>query len=169
MFKTLSRVTERSCYKGNIIHPLQGISKRLFPGCENMWWNNCVFLPALDKQIAIFSTYFTQPGKSLLEILCSYKCLSPIEVYELAEQSNPYQRTNIGVILTDTYTCPWDSLAGTWGSSSGRSRPCPGCTSTDLWRRKPATSPPAAGGRWVQTYMISITISQNLQGDQSCW
>ena len=26
---------------------LQGTSKRLFPGCENMWWKNCGFLPAL--------------------------------------------------------------------------------------------------------------------------
>ena len=49
---------------------LQGISKRLFPGFENMWWKNCVFLPAEGKQNATFSPDFSQPGKSLIEIPC---------------------------------------------------------------------------------------------------
>ena len=41
---------------------LQGTSKRPFPGCENMWWKNCVCLPAVGKQNATFSPDFTQPG-----------------------------------------------------------------------------------------------------------
>ena len=52
------------------ISNLQRISKRLFPDCENMWWENCVFLPAEGKQNATFSPDFTQRGKSLLEIPC---------------------------------------------------------------------------------------------------
>ena len=44
---------------------VQGASKRLFPGCENMWWKNCVFLPAAGKQNATVLPDFTQPGKSL--------------------------------------------------------------------------------------------------------
>ena len=50
---------------------LQGISKRLFPGCEKVWWKNCVCLPEVGKQNATFSPDFTQPGKSLLEIPCN--------------------------------------------------------------------------------------------------
>ena len=46
--------------------------RRLFPGCENKWWNNCVFLPTESKQNATFSPGFTQPGKSLLEIPCKF-------------------------------------------------------------------------------------------------
>ena len=37
-----------------------------------MWWDNCLFLPAEGKN-ASFSPDFTQPGKSLLEIPCTYK------------------------------------------------------------------------------------------------
>ena len=50
---------------------IQGTSKRLFPGCENMWWKNCVCLPEVGKQNATFSPDFTQPGKSLLEVPCT--------------------------------------------------------------------------------------------------
>ena len=50
---------------------LLGISKRVFPGCENIWYNTSVFLPAEGKQNATFSPNFTQPGKSLLEIPCT--------------------------------------------------------------------------------------------------
>ena len=32
--------------------------KGLFPGCENMWWTNCFFLPAEGKQNATFSPDF---------------------------------------------------------------------------------------------------------------
>ena len=55
-----------------IVNPeqIQGTSKRLFPGCENMWWKNCFCLPEVGKQNATFSTDFTQPGKSLLEVPC---------------------------------------------------------------------------------------------------
>ena len=31
---------------------IQGSSKRLFPGCENMWSDNCVLLPAEGKHYA---------------------------------------------------------------------------------------------------------------------
>ena len=44
---------------------VQGTSKRLFPGCENVGWKNCVLLPAVGKQNATFSPNFTKPGKSL--------------------------------------------------------------------------------------------------------
>ena len=54
---------------------LQGISIRLFPGCENMWWKNCAFLPAEGKQNATFSPNFTQPARSLLEIPCNVPSL----------------------------------------------------------------------------------------------
>ena len=54
----------------NPVWHIQGISKRLFPGCENMLWKNCVFLPAEGKQNATFSPDFTQPRKRLLEIPC---------------------------------------------------------------------------------------------------
>ena len=50
---------------------IQGISIRLFPGCENMWWKHSVFLPAEGKQNATFSPDFIQSGKSLLEIPCT--------------------------------------------------------------------------------------------------
>ena len=50
---------------------LQGMSERLFPIWENMWWKNCVFLPAEGKQNATFLSDFAQPGKSLLEIPCT--------------------------------------------------------------------------------------------------
>ena len=50
---------------------LQGTSIRLFPGCENMWWKNCVCLPEVGKQNGAFSFDFTQPGKSLLEAPCT--------------------------------------------------------------------------------------------------
>ena len=47
---------------------VQGTSKWLFPGCDNMWWKNCVCLPEVGKQNATLSPDFTQPGKSLLEV-----------------------------------------------------------------------------------------------------
>ena len=49
---------------------LQGISKRLFPGCDNMWWKNYFFQPAEGKQNATISPEITQPGKRLLKIPC---------------------------------------------------------------------------------------------------
>ena len=55
---------------------VQGISKRLFPGCENLWSKHCVFLPAEGKQNATLSPDFTQPGKGLLEIPCMKKHMS---------------------------------------------------------------------------------------------
>ena len=54
---------------------LQGASKRLFPGCENVGWKNCVLLPAVGKQNATFSPNFTQPGKRSLEVPC--RCGGP--------------------------------------------------------------------------------------------
>ena len=58
---------------GNLFHGqwLQGTSKRLFPGWEDMWWKNCVFLPAEGKQNTTFLPGFTQPGKSLIEVPCN--------------------------------------------------------------------------------------------------
>ena len=50
---------------------LQETSKRLFPGWEDMWWKNCVILPAEGKQNATFSADFTKPGKRLLELPCT--------------------------------------------------------------------------------------------------
>ena len=55
----------------NLGDGIQGTSKRLFPGCENMRWKHCGFLPAEGKQNATLSPEFTQPGKSLLEIPCT--------------------------------------------------------------------------------------------------
>ena len=49
----------------------EGISKEIFPGFVNTQLENCVFLPAKDKQNAIFSPNFTKPGKSALESLCT--------------------------------------------------------------------------------------------------
>ena len=63
------QVKRKECIQYESI--LQGTSERLFPGCENMWWKNCVCLPEVGKQNATFSPDFTQPGKSLLEVPCS--------------------------------------------------------------------------------------------------
>ena len=54
-----------------ILREIQGISKRLFPGCENLGLENSVFLPAEDKQNTTFSPGFSKPGKSLIEIPCT--------------------------------------------------------------------------------------------------
>ena len=50
---------------------VQGTSNRLFPGWEDMWWKNCVFLPAEGKQNATFAFKFKQSGKSLLVQPCT--------------------------------------------------------------------------------------------------
>ena len=50
---------------------LQRISKRRFPGWENMWWKKRNLLPAEGEQNGAFSPDFTQPGKSLLKIPCT--------------------------------------------------------------------------------------------------
>ena len=47
---------------------IQGISKRWAPGCVKMRGKSCALLPAVGKQNATFSPYFTQPGANLLEI-----------------------------------------------------------------------------------------------------
>ena len=55
---------------------VQGTSKRLFPGCENVGWKNCVLLPAVGKQNATFSPKLTQPGKRSLEVLCIHSTIN---------------------------------------------------------------------------------------------
>ena len=60
-----------AAFTAKTLHPqVQGTYKRLFPGCENMRWKNCVSLPEVGKQNSTFSPDFTQPGKSLLEVAC---------------------------------------------------------------------------------------------------
>ena len=59
-----------SCRRRRVRGLLQGCSKRLFPGWENIWWKICVFLPARGKQNETSSPDFTQPGAHRLEIPC---------------------------------------------------------------------------------------------------
>ena len=48
----------------------QGTSKERVPGCVNMVWKICVFLPAEGEQNATWSPSFTKPGKGILEVPC---------------------------------------------------------------------------------------------------
>ena len=64
---------------------IQGYSKRWAPGCVNMRWKNCALLPAVGKQTATFSPYFTQPGVHLLEIPCT-----SVEIWETSFQASLY-------------------------------------------------------------------------------
>ena len=52
-------------------YSLQGTPKKLFPGCVNIGWKSCCFLPAVGKQNATRSPNFTQPGKGFLEVPCT--------------------------------------------------------------------------------------------------
>ena len=49
---------------------LQGISKRLFPGCVKLVEKVAFCLPAAGRETQFFHFTFTKPGKSLLEIPC---------------------------------------------------------------------------------------------------
>ena len=69
---------------------VQGISKRLFPGCKNMWWKNCAFLPAEGKQSAIFSPDFTQSGKSLLEMPCTIR--AAVGIFHMPRSLGPLHK-----------------------------------------------------------------------------
>ena len=52
------------------VNSLQGISKRLFPGWVKSGLKVAFCLPSARRKTQYFHNIFSQPGKSLLEILC---------------------------------------------------------------------------------------------------
>ena len=43
---------------------VQGTSKRPFPGCENMWWKNCVCLPEVGNKTQLSHLISHNPGRT---------------------------------------------------------------------------------------------------------
>ena len=58
-----------------------GCTKKMFPGCVNMEWKNCVLLLSVGKQTATFPPNFTQPGKVLLVQPC--KAITKVSLYPI--------------------------------------------------------------------------------------
>ena len=51
---------------------IQGTSKRLFPGCVKLGEKVAFCLPTAGRRTQFFHPAFSQPGKSLLEVPCTF-------------------------------------------------------------------------------------------------
>ena len=54
-------------------NPVQGCTKRLFPGLEKLGEKVAFFLPTAGRRTQFFHLIFTQPGKGLLVQPCKWK------------------------------------------------------------------------------------------------
>ena len=70
---------------------LQGISKRLFPGCVKSGEKVAFCLPSAVRKTQIFHHIISQPGKSLLEIPCKTYRERPQRMHVLKVVHSPHR------------------------------------------------------------------------------
>ena len=94
--------------------PVQGCTKKLFPGCVNMGEKNCALLPALGKQNATYSPCFTQPGKSLLLQPCKLGlCIASVSL-----PFTPHFLKPLPLLMEGKEEwCPLITRSGLWDAS----------------------------------------------------
>ena len=64
--------------------PVQGTSKRLFPGFVKLGEKVAFCLPTAGRRTQFFHPTFSQPGKSLLEVPCTCRPREHFTVYSVA-------------------------------------------------------------------------------------
>ena len=110
-----------SCRRRRVRGLLQGCSKRLFPGWENIWWKICVFLPARGKQNETSSPDFTQPGAHRLEIPCtpsrSSSCQLEVKIVTRLRLKAALKRSVLKSTLMDVLSVFWVILSFRTASS----------------------------------------------------